>query len=89
MNEANEAQRCGRRLAAGEFTGEDLALLMGAAYRWGYEKRVQEEDAGFTPVTFSAMEVIRDLERLAYRKECDRVAGQPRPTDYPGRRGDG
>lgn len=85
----NEAEQCGRRLAAGEFTGHELALLMGAAYRWGYEKRVEEENARLTPIAFCASEVIRDLERLAYRKECDRVAGQPRPTDYPGRRGDG
>lgn len=72
-------------LTKNQFDRSDVALLMATAYRWGYEQRVEEEEQQLIPVAFSATEVIRDLERIAYRKECDRAARQPWPTDREGR----
>lgn len=53
------------------FTRTEAALLMATAFRWGYEQRSDEEVAGLIPVDFSAIEVIRDLERKAVREEND------------------
>lgn len=58
------------------FTRDEVALLMATAYRWGYEQRTEEEEAQLIPITYSASELIRDMERASYRRECDnRVRG--------------
>jgi hypothetical protein len=65
------------------FTRDQVAYLMAAAQRWGYEARLAEENEQFL-----AAEPISLLgtwyDQAQYRKECDRVASLPRINDYQG-----
>ena len=72
------------------FTRAQVAWLMSAAMRWGYEVHVDEENRTWPPVDiFFAGELISALDRKAARAESDAAARLPRPSDFPGRVGCG
>jgi hypothetical protein len=60
---------------AHEFTRDEVAELIATAVRWGYEARVDEENATYPPadaeLAFNAGEHIRAVARIRYREECD------------------
>jgi hypothetical protein len=67
------------------FTRDQVAWLMAEAMRWGYEQRVDEENEAWPEASyFVAGELIRDLDRKAYREACDAAARLPRPGDFRG-----
>jgi hypothetical protein len=67
------------------FTRDQVAWLMAEAMRWGYERRVDEENAAWPADSyFVAGELFRDLDRKAYREACDAAARLPRPGDFKG-----
>ncbi len=67
------------------FTRDQVAWLMAEAMRWGYERRVDEENAPWPADTyFVAGDLFRDLDRKAYREARDTAARLPRPDDFKG-----
>ncbi len=67
------------------FTRDQAIYLLTTGQRWGYEHRVDEENEAHPAATyFAAGECIADLDRVAYRRECDRLARLPRPGDFRG-----
>jgi hypothetical protein len=67
------------------FTRDQVAWLMAEAMRWGYERRVDEENDAWPPdAYFIAGELFRDLDRKAYRDAHDAAALLPRPGDFKG-----
>jgi hypothetical protein len=81
------------------FDRTQVAWLMAQAFRCGYElrdeedrgfqagynARVAEENAAYPPAAyFIAKEHFYDLDRMAYREECDAPARLPRPGDFRG-----
>ena len=67
------------------FTREQVAWLMSAAMRWGYELRVDEENGTWPPPPiFCAGNASRAVDQSAYRAACDRAARLPRLGDHLG-----
>lgn len=65
------------------FTRDQVAYLMAAAQRWGYDARVAEEDEAF--VSAEPVQLFGQwFDQAQYRKEADRVASLPRINDYQG-----
>lgn len=60
---------------AHQFTRDEVADLIAVAIRWGYEVRVDEENAAYPPagaeLVFNAGEHIRAVDRKRYREERD------------------
>lgn len=65
------------------FTRGEVAGLTAMAWRWGYEARVDEENARYPPPKI--MSFGQWYEQALYRQECDRRARQPWATDDQGR----
>lgn len=63
-------------------TRGQLAWLMATAQRWGYEVRVDEENASYPPPPL--MVAGRWMDQADYRRRCDNAARMPRPDDYRG-----
>ena len=67
------------------FNRAQAAWLIALGYRWGYEARVDEENAGWPkPTVFCAGDVIDGIDQRAYRRQCDQAARLPRPGDHCG-----
>lgn len=67
------------------FDRAQLAWLMALAARWGYEARVDEENAGWPePAVFCAGDTIKAIDQRTYRAACDSAAQLPRPNDHVG-----
>lgn len=67
------------------FTRTQVAWLMSTAMRWGYELRVDEENAAYPPAPiFNARDTERALDQHAYRAQCDQAARVARLGDHPG-----
>ena len=68
------------------FNRAQVAWIMHTAFRWGYELRVDEENAGWPDPTvlFNAGDTIKAVNQRAYRRQCDTIAKLPRPTDHHG-----
>ncbi len=67
------------------FTRAQLADAMSMAYRWGYEARIDEEEAAWPPSDFLISGgLIQGLDRKARRDEWDAAANLPRPGDFRG-----
>lgn len=68
------------------FTRDQVAWLMAQAMRWGYEHRVDEENAVWpdTELIFSAGDTIKAIEREQTRRAFDAASRLPSPGDYRG-----
>lgn len=67
------------------FSREQVAWLMAEAMRWGYERRVDEENEAWPADSyFIAGDLFRDLDRRAYREARDATARLPRASDFKG-----
>jgi len=64
------------------FTREQVAWLMSTAMRWGYELRVDEENAAYPPQP--VFQLGRWFDQATQRQQADRAATLPRPTDHRG-----
>lgn len=64
------------------FTRDQVAWLMGTAQRWGYEARVDEENASYPPPPVRVLGQWYDQARA--REEADAAARLPRPNDFKG-----
>lgn len=68
------------------FDRAQVAWLMAQAMRWGYEARVDEENAAWpeTELVFNAGETVKAIDRKQLRNAIDAAATLPRPGDYHG-----
>ncbi len=67
------------------FTRAQVAWLMAQAMRWGYENRVNEENAAYPPAPyFIAGKFITGEERQTRREAWYASARLPRPGDFKG-----
>lgn len=64
------------------FNREQVEWLMRLAGRWGYETRVDEENAGYPepPIIVAG----KLFDQVDYRRQCDQAARLPRPGDHRG-----
>lgn len=94
--ESTQLNRVGEALRTQQtFTSEQLAWLMGAAQRWGYEAGYEDgraDEISLSAVTahyaqlgpFSAELTWRETSKRARRQESDSSARLPRIGDHPG-----
>ena len=68
------------------FTRAQVAWITHTAFRWGYELRVDEENAGWPDPTvlFNAGDTIKAINQRAYRQQCDTAGRLSRSADYRG-----
>lgn len=64
------------------FTREQVAWLMSEAMRWGYDARVDEENAAYPP---PKLVMGKWFDQAAERQKADATARLPRPGDFKGR----
>jgi hypothetical protein len=64
------------------FTREQVAWLMSTAMRWGYELRVDEENAAYPPTP--VFQLGRWFDQAEQRQKADADAKLPRLGDHPG-----
>ena len=68
------------------FNRAQVAWLMSQAMRWGYESRVDEENANWpdTTLRFNGTDTINAADRTRLRDEIDASARLARPGDHCG-----
>jgi hypothetical protein len=72
-------------LHAETFTRGQVAWLIAEAMRWGYEARVNEENAAWPPPEIFTLG--RWYTQAEERAKADAAARLPRPGDFRGREG--